>query len=145
MSRLFRLKRDEKGQAIVEFALIAIIIIAITLAIVQFGMILSAQIAVTNAAREGARAASVGKSITEVSTRVTDSVSKHPFLNTTSMSVNVDGNTEGQPVKVTISGAKVVTIVPIPSPILGEANIVDSGIDFAVDAEASMRMETKRE
>lgn len=142
MSRLFRLRKNEKGQALVEFALIAIIIVAITLAVAQFGMILSAQIAVTNAAREGARVASVGKSIPDITTRVRDSVSGHKFLNTTSMTVT--GNTVGQPVKVIINGARVITIIPIPSPVLGEANVVNSGVNFPINGEASMRMEIKR-
>jgi len=47
--------RNEKGQAIVEAAIILPILIAITLAIMVFGFIINAKLTVTAAAREGAR------------------------------------------------------------------------------------------
>ncbi len=49
---------DENGQAVVEFALVAPILLLILCGIIDFGWIFSAQIATDNCAREGARYAS---------------------------------------------------------------------------------------
>lgn len=50
--------KSEDGQAVVEFAIIAPILLLILCAIIDFGWIFSAQIATNNCAREGARFAS---------------------------------------------------------------------------------------
>lgn len=163
MSRLFRLQKDEKGQAIVEFALVFLIIMIIVLGIVQFSMILSAQIAVTNAAREGARQASLGAEKTTVRTVqitedesitlqpvekvVRDAIGGHKYLNLTGMKVTLSGNTIGSPVNVKVDNVYVVTIVPVPSfdnfsP--GSSNIIDKNTNFKLDATAEMRLERKR-
>lgn len=52
--------RDERGQALLEFALLAPLIIIFLLAIVDFGVALHTRIVLDNAARDGARFASVG-------------------------------------------------------------------------------------
>lgn len=161
MSRSYKILRKRKGQAMVEFVLIFLIVIMIALGIAQFSMILSAQIAVTNAAREGARHAAVGaKQETEVSFEldgqiitlpsvravVSNAISGHPFLTTTGLNVIVSGVTQGEPVTVTITGVNVRTIVPVPSfnnfsP--GAANIVNANVPFPLTATASMRLERK--
>jgi Flp pilus assembly protein TadG len=51
--------RTERGQSLVEFALILTPLLMILLGIIQFGLIFNAQVTITNAAREGARAATV--------------------------------------------------------------------------------------
>lgn len=144
MSRLLGLGRNEKGQGLVEFALIFVIIVAITLAVIQFGMILSGQIAVTNAAREGARVAAVGKDDADVLARVKNSIAGHSFVNSSGISVSVTGDTVGEEIKVVVNNASVTTIVPIPSPKTGEANIVNSGSNFPLKGEATMRLEMER-
>ncbi|OGO89284.1 MAG: hypothetical protein A2Y17_10600 [Clostridiales bacterium GWF2_38_85] len=53
---------DEDGQAVVEFAIIAPIILLILCGIIDFSWIFSAQLATNNCAREGARYASVSSS-----------------------------------------------------------------------------------
>lgn len=51
---------QEKGQSLVEFALVfAFIIVPLTLIIIETGMLLYQYVALTNAAREGARTGSV--------------------------------------------------------------------------------------
>ncbi|MEX2157916.1 MAG: TadE family protein [Dehalococcoidia bacterium] len=52
--------RDERGQALLEFALLAPLIILFLLAIVDFGMAVNRRLILDHAAREGARYASVG-------------------------------------------------------------------------------------
>lgn len=50
--------KNEDGQAVVEFAIILPILLLILCGIIDFGWILSAQLATNNCAREGARYAS---------------------------------------------------------------------------------------
>ncbi|MGH8867316.1 MAG: TadE/TadG family type IV pilus assembly protein [Actinomycetes bacterium] len=62
----------EAGAAAVEFALILPILLLLVFGIIDFGRALNAQITVTQAAREGARLAALGRPTSEVTTRVTD-------------------------------------------------------------------------
>lgn len=59
LSTKITLRRSERGQAIVEFALVANVLLLLVLGIAKFGVIFSQYIAVTDAAREGARQASI--------------------------------------------------------------------------------------
>jgi len=49
----------ERGQAMVEFAAVLLPILLIVVGIIQFGLILGANVTLTNAAREAARAATI--------------------------------------------------------------------------------------
>ncbi|MEO8252060.1 MAG: TadE/TadG family type IV pilus assembly protein [Chloroflexota bacterium] len=51
--------RHPRGQALVEFAIVLMPLLLIVVAIVQFGLLFGANVALTNAAREGARAATI--------------------------------------------------------------------------------------
>lgn len=53
--------RNDRGVAALEFALVLPILVLLLLGIMEFGMIFGDQLALTHAAREGARLASVGK------------------------------------------------------------------------------------
>jgi Flp pilus assembly protein TadG len=55
-----RKKDGERGQSLVEFALVAPVFLLILFAIVDFGMGFHSWISVTNSAREGARVGAVG-------------------------------------------------------------------------------------
>lgn len=60
--RLFRLKKlksEEKGQSLVEFALLSVPLLLLLLGIIEFGWLFNGQIVLTGAAREGARTAAV--------------------------------------------------------------------------------------
>jgi Flp pilus assembly protein TadG len=54
-----RIRKRQEGQALVEFTLVAAILIVLLIAIAQFGVVWSNYNAVTQAAREGARRAVV--------------------------------------------------------------------------------------
>ena len=47
--------RDERGAVALEFALVLPILLVILVSIMEFSLLLNAQITLTNAAREGAR------------------------------------------------------------------------------------------
>lgn len=62
--------KKRKGQALVEFALVLPFLIILILGIMEFGWLTKNQLAVANATREGARAAALGKSISEITTTI---------------------------------------------------------------------------
>lgn len=59
LRRLRRLRRDERGQALVEFALVLPILLLLVLGIIDFGRAWNLHQTITDAAREGARRAVV--------------------------------------------------------------------------------------
>jgi Flp pilus assembly protein TadG len=65
--RLRRIRRDERGAAVVEFALVAFPLFFILYGLIVFGMLLALKQSVTNAASEGARAA-VGQATSSAQT-----------------------------------------------------------------------------
>lgn len=89
-----RRRNGEKGQALVEFALLIPIFLILLFAIVDFGMGFYSWITVTNAAREGARLGAVLATQQEIEDRVYESVTLPE--EDTRMSVTVT-NAQGQP------------------------------------------------
>lgn len=137
MKRLLVLRRNEKGQGLVEFALILPLLLLLVLGIIQFGIIFSSQIAITNAAREGARVAAVGLN-DEVVERINNSIGGHVFLPTLNAgNVSIGSASEiGEEVTVTISGVKLKLIVPVP-------DVFVPGNEITLSGKASMRLEKK--
>lgn len=68
MKRFFL--RDERGQAMVELALVIPLLLVLFMGTVEFGRIFHSYLVITNASREGARVAVLGGSDTAVSDRV---------------------------------------------------------------------------
>lgn len=134
MSRLYKFKNNENGQTLVEFALILPILLLLVMGIIQFGIIFSAQIGITNAAREGARAAAVGYSVSEVQNTVSNTVGSHISFNLDLESTDVDYPTSiGEDVTVTVVG-EVELIVPIP-------DVFVPGGSIGLTAVSTMRVE----
>lgn len=59
-------RRDDRGQATVEVALMLPVLVILAMALVQVGLVARTTVLVHHAAREGARAAAVGGSMREV-------------------------------------------------------------------------------
>lgn len=59
MYKRWKLRKDENGQSLVEFALVVPVLLLFLLGIVEFGWLFNAKISLTSAAREGARVAAV--------------------------------------------------------------------------------------
>ena len=142
--------RGERGQSLVEFALIAPLFLVLVFAIVDFGMGFHAWITVTNSAREGARFAAVGAPAAgaascsplpgagTIERRVCDTAST---LDETKMTLTVT-NAQGQP------GESVVVDVDyqydLITPLAGlvqfiSGNVLDQTITFS--SSADMRLE----
>lgn len=64
------MRRDEEGQALVEFALVVVLFMALLSGIVDLGRVASIYVVMANAAREGARAGALGRGDTEIITTV---------------------------------------------------------------------------
>ncbi len=116
--------KSEKGASSIEFALILPILIMLMVGIFEFGMAYSNYIAITHAAREGARLAAVNQFSEELVREraypvVPDSIIiSYPY-----------GNIHGEPVMVTVNYKKKIEI-----PLWGEAVV-------PLQSKASMRIE----
>lgn len=92
--------RDDRGAAAVEFALVCVLLVMLLVGIVQFGRAYTAQLAVTHAAREGARAAAVGRF--DAAYVKSQAMPLSPSLLTVGQSTGTDPNGQ-EYVKVTVS------------------------------------------
>ncbi|MGH9165359.1 MAG: TadE/TadG family type IV pilus assembly protein, partial [Acidimicrobiales bacterium] len=80
-----RPRRDQRGAAAVEFALVLPLLLILVFGIVEFGRAYSAKISLTAAAREGARLLALDGTAAAVQARVKDSA---PSLNPALISFN---------------------------------------------------------
>lgn len=99
--------RPEGGQAAVELALVLPAVVLLMLAIVQFALVARDELVVVHAAREAARAASVGASGSDAATRV---------LPGASVSIS-GGERVGDLVVATVS-YRSVTSLPLVGPLI---------------------------
>lgn len=141
MLKLIRQRRKgrEKGQALVEFALLVPVFLILLFAIVDFGMGFYSWISVTNAAREGARLGAVQATATEIEDRVRDTVNLPD--ESTQMFVTVT-NAQGQP------GESVVVQVDydydLITPLAGLVQLVSGNVigpTLTFSSTAEMRLE----
>ncbi|HEX3031513.1 MAG TPA: TadE/TadG family type IV pilus assembly protein [Bacillota bacterium] len=128
-----RILNDEKGQALVEMALVAPILLLLVFGIVEFGRIFNTYLVVTNAAREGARAAVVGA----VDTSIRDTVENAgSILDADRLTITISPDaayrSRGTPLQVTVT-YPVTIYAPVISNIIGST--------YSVNGSATMRME----
>lgn len=120
--RRFRLLRETRGSALVEFAIALPVLLLLVFGIVDFGRALFALNNLTNAVREGARLASVqfpdpttGAAISAVRTRVNNYVSSFGGSGAYTVNVTPDQafpNTQYMTVQIT--GYAFTPITPLP-------------------------------
>jgi Flp pilus assembly protein TadG len=65
-----RCSRHERGQSLVEFAMVLPLLLVLLFGIVDFGRAFQSWISITNAAREGARVGTTGATATTICARV---------------------------------------------------------------------------
>lgn len=134
MGRLSRRSaRNEEGQSLVEMALALPILLLILLGIIQFGFVFSGQIALTGAAREGARLAAIGAADMAVRQHVEDMLAASPMLS--------DLHVDISPAGVRVFGGQVTVRVRAKSPVIVPLPLVLPGGAFSLAAEAVMRVE----
>lgn len=78
--------KNQKGQALVEFAIILPILILILMAIMEFGIMLNCYLTIHNSAREGARIAIIGATDAQIRDVI---ISTSPTLNVNDLSINI--------------------------------------------------------
>lgn len=98
------LRNDERGQALVEFALVVVLFLLLLGGLVDLGRTAGTYYALTNAAREGARAGVIGQSDIVITEAVKRSLS---ILDTSQVSVQVlpapSVRDQGTPLEVRVS------------------------------------------
>lgn len=139
MSQLFKFKKNEKGQTIVEFAIILPILLIVVMGIIQFGLIFLGFATISNAAREGARVGIVQPTYDDAKSAAIIKVNEAFDATPT---VTKDGDPvfsslvdfrRGNSFRVTVSG-KVDIIVPL----LG--SVFPSG-EVSISRTSTMRIE----
>lgn len=135
--------KDQRGQALVELALLIPLIMTLLLGIVEFGRIYTAQLTLNNAVRAGARAASVGDDDVSINNQVTN-ICLTNSLTGAELTINdttpaFSSRKMGDTVSVS-ADYRVNLVVPIIKQII---DTVDGTADgkFKVSAEVSMRVE----
>ncbi|HEX8834732.1 MAG TPA: TadE family protein [Abditibacteriaceae bacterium] len=109
----------KRGQAIVEMALVLPVLIALIIGIMEFGWMVKNSMQINNAAREGARMASIGN-------------------NTLVVATNIRARTQGIPVTVTQEySMDNVTFKPLTN--AGDANAAPPGALVRVTVNAQSR------
>lgn len=131
-----RFRKTERGQAMVEMALILPILILIVFGIIEFGRIFNTKLIVSNAAREGARYAAVnGNTVNDE--QIFDVVKNYvPSLDPLKVDPHV---TPGQSERV--RGTAVTVSVYYDVEIVAPVISVITGNPYKVTAQTTMRVE----
>ena len=78
--------KNNKGQALVEFAIILPILLLLLMGIFQFGMMLNTHLTIENASREGARVGIVGSTDAEIQNLI---IAISPILNPQDLTLTI--------------------------------------------------------
>ena len=96
--------RDERGQSLVEFALVLPMLLLILIGIIDFGQVFSTELVIEGAALDAARYASVGATDAQVNQVIQqDCATLQTSLLTVTIAPTQGNRVSGQPVVVTIS------------------------------------------
>lgn len=118
------------GQAVLEFALVAPVLMLLAFGIVQFGLVLNAQLALTQGVREGAQLAAFGAPQASVQAAV---AANAPTVQNLNVRVTGGGGL-GSTVTVTATGDFPVLVPDLPG--LGSAVTLSAAVTEAVETPA---------
>lgn len=139
------LSRNNRGAALVEFAIVVLLLLTLVFGIIEFGLAIKDYLTISHAAREGARLASLGGPTGNITTRIDNSAIA---LDTGSLSItlqtrtgdsgswtalgNVSDGTNtynsanaGDQIQVIVSYPHELTTGSLFAPILGEDGVID--------------------
>lgn len=119
--QLRRLTKGEKGAAAVEFAIILPLLVLLVFGIIEFGRVYNLYLAVTHAAREGARIASVRNGTGATDDDIKNLIVERSAINITTSNVELwpaNFKTAGQPIEVRVNYPTTLSI-----PLLGSYSI----------------------
>lgn len=94
--------KSQKGQSLVEFALIVPLVLLLLFGMIDIGRILLSSVALEHAAREGARVASVGKDNTDVVSSITNATTALE-RNKLNVSISTEERNSGENVGIELS------------------------------------------
>lgn len=124
--------KNNKGQSIVEMALLLPVLLMILLGILEFGRIYSAYMVISNAARDAARVGSVGGSSAQIYTSVTTTTASLKADDVTLVISTTGTGGRGDAITVNVGYD-----IPIMAPFLGI--VVDNPMHL--EADMTMRIE----
>jgi len=128
-----KILKNQKGQAMVEFALILPILLLLVMGIAEFGMMFNSYLSVQNATREGARIGIVGATDLEIEERI---LNTSPSLRKERIAITIepgnDGRISGETLRVLVN-YDYQMVVPFISIIFGGS--------VNLSGESSMRIE----
>ncbi|HXG36895.1 MAG TPA: TadE family protein [Dehalococcoidia bacterium] len=133
-----QLKNGERGQGLVEFALVLPLFLVLLFAIIDFGMGFSAKVSLTNSVREGARIGAVWASEDEIIQRVSDTFATDYCPLGSTVVTNAQG-TSGDSVVVTATCT--YTLVTPLGAMLGLLSGGSFDDTFTLTSTADMRLE----
>jgi Flp pilus assembly protein TadG len=130
---MMKLLKNQRGQALVEFAIILPLLLLIIMSIIEFGLMLNSYLTVRNVSREGARAGIVGSTNAEIENTI---ISTSPNLEECKLTINItppEGSRKSGDTLTVKLTYKYKLIVPIISSLLGN--------EINLKAQTSMRIE----
>lgn len=129
---LLRCGKEEKGQALVESALVLPIILLLMLGMVELGRISNAYLVLIHAARHGARHAAVGGTNAEIISRVKEA-SLPLDRERLTISISPEQNRQmGSNVRVTVS-YPLQLITPFPAAVVNNPFIIQGEIIMRIE------------
>jgi Flp pilus assembly pilin Flp len=145
MNAWVRFQLDRRGQTVVEFAFIAPVLLAVIIAVLSFGLILSWQNQLNNAAREGARAGAVCKTKAEITSIVASNLTLIPHPETVLVTVTPRDANGGQLSSedarqrggsITVELTYLANVVPLPG-ILSPTRTMLGRSTFRMECDAA--------
>lgn len=135
--------KNEKGQAMVEFALMLIPLLIIVSGIIDFGWIFYHKVMINNAAREGARYAAIHSSDVTYETdteTLINNILPTTFIKPVDPIAVLKNNPVTGDITVTITG-DVDILTPFLSIIFSDSNEGRGGIQLKISSKTTMKME----
>lgn len=129
--------RHQKGQALVEFALVMPILIFFLLGVAEFGWLLNAQISITSAAREGVRAAAVLPTTEAARLTAAQNASINALTGTSGVTLTTSGINYTEVVQADNTKNAVLVLTGTVKPLIG----LYVSNPYSMTAKATMRVE----
>ena len=128
-----RLREGERGQALVEMALVLPLFFLLLFGVIEMGRVGYAYITVSNAAREGGRVATIGGTDLEITSSIKNAATS---LNPASLTINI---TPTQALRLSGQGVTVQVAYPVQLVIPIISNVIPN--PFVVSTSIVMRIE----
>lgn len=129
-------RKTQRGQAVVEMALVLPILIMLIFGIIEFGRILNTYMIVTNLSREGARWGATGGTDVQIIAAVKNGTNSNQ-VNPNNLTVTITPAAAAPRVRGSSVGVRVSFPVDIIAPVIGSV----IGDPYTVISETTMRVE----